>query len=145
MYNFFVESNSFNDNNVIINGNDYNHIKNVLRMSIGNKIQVCNKESGEGFLCEIDRIDNEIIVCNIIKKIDSNESNIKVSAGGEVDNKEQIRRYINYYKEGCIFLFSGTPKSYTTTISLFKDYICSKYLGEAQITINIVSSAGPGE
>ncbi|MBP5408262.1 MAG: hypothetical protein J6Y42_03915 [Bacilli bacterium] len=51
---------------------------------------------------------------------------------------------LQFYVSNAIIVL-GTPKSYTTTISLFKDYICSKYLGEVQITINIVSSAGPGE
>ena len=51
---------------------------------------------------------------------------------------------LQFYVSNAIIV-PGTPKSYLTTISLFKDYICSKYLGEVQITINIVSSAGPGE
>ncbi|MBP5407852.1 MAG: hypothetical protein J6Y42_01770 [Bacilli bacterium] len=57
----------------------------------------------------------------------------------------------NRYKYSLSFYVSdvsvvpGTPKTYTTIISLFKDYNCSKYLGEVQIEIIVVSSAGPGE
>ena len=66
--------------------------------------------------------------------LEKDESNIKVSAGGEVDNKEQIRRYINYYKEGCIFLFSGTPKSYTSTTI----WTIANYLASIDLTVGII-------
>lgn len=94
MYNFFVDNDNFNENNVTINGDDYNHIKNVLRMSKGNKIQVCNKESGEAFLTEIDRIDHEEIICDIIEKLDSNESNVKVTVFQGIPKSDKMEYII---------------------------------------------------
>lgn len=47
MYRFFVEEEQLNNSPVIITGSDYNHIKNVLRLKIGEHIFLCdggNKE-----------------------------------------------------------------------------------------------------
>ena len=44
MRKFFVKSNQINDNEIIILGEDVNHIKNVLRLAIGEKIKICDKD-----------------------------------------------------------------------------------------------------
>ena len=40
MYHFFIQAKQVSDNIVSLQGNDVNHIKNVLRMKIGEKISL---------------------------------------------------------------------------------------------------------
>lgn len=67
-----------------------------------------------------------------------------ITTSCSINDNGRYQYKLHFYVSNAVVV-PGTPKSYLTTISLFKDYICSKYLGEVQITINIVSSAGPGE
>ena len=53
MYNFFVEDNQVIEDNIKIIGEDYKHISKVLRMSVGEKISICIKQTEERFLVEI--------------------------------------------------------------------------------------------
>lgn len=86
MFNFFAGENNRHANNYIISGADYNHIKNVLRMNIGEKILV--SENGKSSLCEIKSFDGEFATVSII------EENYQ-------DTSLPIK----------IFLFQGLPKS----------------------------------
>lgn len=79
MYNFFVKDENKNNEEIVIKGDDYNHIKNVLRLKEKEKIHICNIDTGIAYLCEIKNIVQEMIVCKIIDEIDSNESHIKIT------------------------------------------------------------------
>ena len=68
---FFVKSEQIKEKEIIIKGQDVNHIKNVLRAKVGEKIEIGNNEKQENFLCEIIELNKEQIVCNILKKLDS--------------------------------------------------------------------------
>ena len=77
---FFVSSNQIKNEKIIIVGKDVNHIKNVLRLNIDDDINVCDKDTGENYICGINKISNEEIECNIFKEIVSNsESNIYIN------------------------------------------------------------------
>lgn len=77
---FFVKSEQIKENTIQILGQDVNHIRKVLRAQIDEKINICNSETGENFLCQISRIQEEKIECRIINKIEENvESNIQVT------------------------------------------------------------------
>ncbi len=66
MYNFFVDESNKKDGRYFICGPDFNHIKNVLRMSIGEQFLVsCD---GVSDLCEIESIESDTVVVKIIKK-----------------------------------------------------------------------------
>ena len=65
MYQFFVEPHQIHDNAVIIEGGDVNHIKNVLRMKVGEEIAVSNGVDGKEYRCGIARIEEECIVCEL--------------------------------------------------------------------------------
>lgn len=79
MNKFFVDSSQINENIVQILNDDVNHIKNVLRLSKGDEICICNKQTGKNFICEIINESKEKIDCKIIEKIEFNsESNIKI-------------------------------------------------------------------
>lgn len=77
---FFVKQEQIKEDTIIIIGQDVNHIKKVLRGKIGDELQICNSQNGENFLCEIENINNEDILCKIKEKIEEKvESNIEVT------------------------------------------------------------------
>lgn len=77
---FFVNNKQINGNKIFINGQDFIHLKEVLRIRIGQEIEVCNEDTSENFLCLINNINETNIECNIKEKINLNtESNIKIS------------------------------------------------------------------
>jgi len=67
MYQFFVEPHqiNINDKSVIILGGDVNHIKNVLRMKIGEEIAVSNGQDGKEYRCAIAALDEESVQCEL--------------------------------------------------------------------------------
>ncbi|NLL76661.1 MAG: 16S rRNA (uracil(1498)-N(3))-methyltransferase [Clostridiales bacterium] len=65
MYNFFVEPAQIQGNTITITGNDVNHIKNVLRMKIGEEISVSNGIDKKEYRCGIEDIEEEKIVCKL--------------------------------------------------------------------------------
>ncbi len=81
MQRFFVEENQINmqDNTIEILGEDVNHIKNVLRCKIGEKIEACNKNNNTAYLCEISNMD-KYVKAKIIQKININkESSLHIN------------------------------------------------------------------
>ena len=77
---FFVTNNNIKNNKIRIIGEDVNHIKNVLRKKLGDQIIICNIDITYDYLCEIIKLGEEEIQCNILQKLGTNsESNIKVS------------------------------------------------------------------
>lgn len=67
MYNFFVDVNKATDTGFIIDGTDYNHIINVLRMRENDRFLVSCE--GKSNLCEIVSFDSE---CVTVKTIEEN-------------------------------------------------------------------------
>lgn len=72
MYKFFVNEEQISDNVIEIINDDVNHIKNVLRLNIGEKIEICNISNAENFLCKITKLDSEFVRCSILEKVESN-------------------------------------------------------------------------
>lgn len=64
MYRFFVEPEQIGEISVSITGKDVNHIKNVLRMKIGEKILISDGSDKE-YICAICRISAEEVVADI--------------------------------------------------------------------------------
>lgn len=65
MYQFFVEEGQINGDRIVILGDDVNHIKNVLRMKIGEEIAVSNGVDQKEYRCEIAQIEKEEIICKL--------------------------------------------------------------------------------
>ncbi len=65
MYQFFVEPHQISDKTVRIEGQDVNHIKNVLRMKIGEELSVSNGVDGKEYRCGIVAMDEECITCEL--------------------------------------------------------------------------------
>jgi 16S rRNA (uracil1498-N3)-methyltransferase len=85
MFNFFTENEKQGDC-YIISGGDYNHIKNVLRMAVGEKLLVSNNSKSD--LCEVFEFQNDTV---IVKIIEENFQNTELPLK--------------------IYLFQGLPKS----------------------------------
>ena len=67
MYQFFVEASQINevDKRVIITGSDVNHIKNVLRMKIGEEIAVSNGVDSKEYRCGIAEFAEDEVICEL--------------------------------------------------------------------------------
>ena len=67
MYQFFVEPHQINENDksVIIMGNDVKHIKNVLRMKIGEELAVSNGQDGREYRCGILALEEDCVRCEL--------------------------------------------------------------------------------
>ena len=66
MYNFFVDESKRQGNFYLITDDDYNHIKNVLRMKIGDEFLV--SENNVSNLCRIESFEGECIIAEIIEE-----------------------------------------------------------------------------
>lgn len=76
---FFVKNDQIDNGKVTINGEDVNHISNVLRMKKNDLINICNIETQENYIANITNISKTEVICNILEKIKSNaESNVEV-------------------------------------------------------------------
>ncbi len=86
MYNFFVENSNKKDSRFFIYGDDYNHIKNVLRMGIGEAFLVSCE--GTTHLCRLAEITSDTVIAEI-----------------ECENYQSTNLKVNLH------LFQGLPKS----------------------------------
>ena len=75
MYNFFAKENQRQNNRYFIDGTDYNHIKNVLRMVVGDSFLV--SENGVSNLCEIESFETDFVVARIIEE-NFNDTNLPI-------------------------------------------------------------------
>ena len=65
MYHFFVEPSNIIQNDIYIEGNDYNHIKNVLRMKKGEVISVGDGLSDREYRCHIEDFTGTAVHCRL--------------------------------------------------------------------------------
>ena len=67
MHQFFVEPGQINlqDKSIIISGQDVNHIRNVLRMRVGEELSVSNGLDGREYRCGILAMEEERILCEL--------------------------------------------------------------------------------
>ena len=88
MHRFFVEEPAMGENRITITGGDVNHIKNVLRMAVGDKICVINGQNNKEYYCEITAVGNDAVDTRICEIRESDQ---------ELGNE--------------VVLFQGLPKS----------------------------------
>jgi 16S rRNA (uracil1498-N3)-methyltransferase len=86
MYRFYVENSAIEEEEIHISGGDVNHIKNVLRMKLGEKLIICNGQ-GIDYYC-------------IIAKVCDSEITVKILEKKEADTELKAK----------IYLFQGLPK-----------------------------------
>ena len=88
MYKFFVNNEQISGKYIEIRGSDVNHIVNVLRLGVGSKVIVCDKQNSISYMVEIEKLEKEKVLGLIIEKIE-----------------DTTETYIN------IDLFQGLPKA----------------------------------
>lgn len=88
MYQFFVDPSQIRGNEVIIEGADYNHIKNVLRMKAGECVNISDGVSGKEMRCHIESFSDDRV-------------NLKLDFIKEADVELPVH----------VTLFQGLPKS----------------------------------
>lgn len=86
MQHFFVTPEQVQDDNIYIEGSDVNHIKNVLRMRVGEEVTV-NDGNNQCYRCKIQKIENDQVVLDVIES---------KTTDSELSSK--------------IYLFQGLPK-----------------------------------
>lgn len=65
MYHFFVEPSQIQGKRIVITGGDVNHIKNVLRMKVGDEIAVSNGVDRKEYRCGIEAFSEEEVLCTL--------------------------------------------------------------------------------
>ena len=70
MKHFFVSGISERDGLIRVSGDDVNHIKNVLRMKVGEELLVSDGE-GTDYHCSISAFENEEILCQVLDTMTS--------------------------------------------------------------------------
>ena len=65
MYQFFVEPEQIQDKEILIQGSDVNHIKNVLRMRVGEELAVSNGVDGREYRCHIAALEEDTVRCEL--------------------------------------------------------------------------------
>lgn len=86
MHWFYIEKSQISEDKIRITGSDVNHIKNVLRMEVGEHVVICDRE-GKDYYCEIASLDKEEVIAKI-NQINDTESELPAK----------------------IYLFQGIPK-----------------------------------
>ena len=90
---FFVKNNQVEDNKITILGDDVNHIANVLRMKVGDEIQICNTDTTENYNVELNEFSKDSIVCKVLEKIASEAEssiNLKIFQGIPKSDKMEL-------------------------------------------------------
>lgn len=77
---FFVAQNQVEKESIYINGEDVNHIVNVLRLTNDDEIFICNKDNNITYKSKIVKIEKNKVTCKIEEILENNtESNINVT------------------------------------------------------------------
>ncbi|MCR5374601.1 MAG: 16S rRNA (uracil(1498)-N(3))-methyltransferase [Lachnospiraceae bacterium] len=67
MFQFFVNSGKVNNGKAYIEGDDYHHMKDVVRLDIGNKVRI-SIDNGENYIGEIVEYTDEYALINLSEK-----------------------------------------------------------------------------
>lgn len=79
MSKFFVKENQIFNNKIEIIDEDVNHIKNVLRLNVGEEIKICDQDNSKNYICEIKEISSKKVECEILKEIENEaEGNVEL-------------------------------------------------------------------
>ena len=65
MYRFYVDEGAAGGEEIALTGEDYNHIRNVLRMRAGEKITVCDG-AGTDYICELSDLAKDCVKARVV-------------------------------------------------------------------------------
>lgn len=66
MHRFFVSPEVIGEESLVITGDDYKHIAKVLRLGVGDEIEVCDG-AGQDYLCRIAGLAADEVTCEIVE------------------------------------------------------------------------------
>lgn len=98
MQRYFILNNQIENNNVYITGDDFHHIKNVMRMRVNKEALFCNQDQ-EVFRGKLLEITKDTVIFEIIEKLDDNRElavNVVIAHGlvKRPKQEEVIRRLV---------------------------------------------------
>ena len=71
MHRFFADPSQIKEKEIILTGTDVNHIRNVLRMHIGEEILISNGQ-GTDYHCRLENIDETSVTASVMWRLDGN-------------------------------------------------------------------------
>lgn len=123
MSKFFINENQINlgENEILILEKDVNHIKNVLRLAIGDRLEIgVLAQNYRNYLVEIKKINKKEIVCKIIKEIKiSKETSISITVVQGIPKSDKmewiiqkctelgIKKFIPLELKNCVAKLEG--------------------------------------
>lgn len=127
MSKFFVKTEQINNNDIVIIGDDVNHIINVLRMKKTDEIQICNQDTGDNYNVEIVNYSKNEVECKIISKInETTESNVHITLFQGIPKFEKMELIIQKNTE--VGIKSIVPVIMERTVVKLDEKIASKKL-----------------
>lgn len=131
MSKFFVKQEQIKNDNIIIDGDDVNHILNVLRMKKNDEIQVCNQVTGENYKARIVQYSKNEIECKIEEKIGkSTESNVHITLFQGIPKFEKMELIIQKNTE--VGVNNIVPVIMERTVVKLDEKVASKKLDRWQ-------------
>ena len=98
MQRYFIESSQINNNRIMIIGSDVHHIKNVMRMKIGEHVTCCDENQKVYFASIVD-ISDKIILEIIEELMINNELDIEVTIAHGLVRREKAEEVIRRMTE----------------------------------------------
>lgn len=131
MSKFFVKPEQIKNDNIIIDGDDVNHILNVLRMKKDDEIQVCNQVTEENYKARIVQYSKNEIECKIEEKIGkSTESNVHITLFQGIPKFEKMELIIQKNTE--VGVNNIVPVIMERTVVKLDEKVASKKLDRWQ-------------
>lgn len=131
MSKFFVKPEQIKNDNIIIDGDDVNHILNVLRMKKDDEIQVCNQVTEENYKARIVQYSKNEIECKIEEKIGkSTESNVHITLFQGIPKFEKMELIIQKNTE--VGVNNIVPVVMERTVVKLDEKVASKKLDRWQ-------------
>ena len=138
MSKFFVKTEQINNNDIVIIGDDVNHIINVLRMKKTDKVQICNQDTGDNYNAEIVNYSRNEVECKIISKInETTESNVHITLFQGIPKFEKMELIIQKNTE--VGIKSIVPVIMERTVVKLDEKIASKKLERWQKIVEIAA------
>lgn len=95
MFKFFVTEDQIKDKIIDIIEDDVNHIKNALRLEVEDKIEVCDINNSNNYLCKIIELNKKYVKCEIIEEIkNNNETNLYLHIFQGIPKAEKMETII---------------------------------------------------
>lgn len=99
MHQIFIPNNNFKNNYVIIDGEDFHHLVNVLRIKTNEKLFII-VDKGDRFIGKVNLIEKNRLIVELIEKIENNfEPNFNLYIAQSIPKGKKIESIIKYGTE----------------------------------------------